>query len=501
VIGLAAFVTANHDAILAEWETFARTRGAVGGAMDAAALRDHAAAILTTIAADLRTPRRPGAQADQGPPPTERLAARDASDAPTAAGEHGAARAASGFTVEQTVSASRALRTSVVRLWTAANAGGVDRAPLALRASSLSDLTRFHDAVDAALADSVARHRGHRHRHRARGHAVHARARRSRARARDQPAARAPDRGRRHGSERARHGLDVLPVAPGGPRRLGSRACRRARRAGRLAEPRRRPHTGAPRCGRRTDGPGGRRHHRRRAPRGGRRDARRARANVHAYVARLRTDPGTPSAHAVDEAQIEDHVASFIGNLAATLPSFGEAAVAAASGDEAGDAAADVGDGTAIQRVVAERHGAQRARLGWSEAELRREYTILREELTAAVQRRAARDHPGPTPDAARRHAARAVAVPAQFLALAERLSLAAHRGVVAARARRACVRELPRREPRRVASGPPRATEPADALGGGARRDRARVRRRSRHGTRRGREAGAGRTRHSPPP
>jgi hypothetical protein len=34
-----------------------------------------------------------------------------------------------------------------------------------------------------------------------------------------------------------------------------------------------------------------------------------------------------------------------------------------------------------IQRLVAERHGIQRARLGWTEEAVRHEYTILQEEL------------------------------------------------------------------------------------------------------------------------
>ncbi len=155
---------------------------------------------------------------------------------------------------------------------------------------------------------------------------------------------------------------------------------------------------------------------------------------LHVYVARLRTDPGTPSAHAIDEVQIEDHVASFLGNLAATLPSLGEATLHAGPGSAAEDPTGDVRDGAAIQRVVAERHGAQRARLGWSESELRREYTILREELTAAVQRRALRDRPRPTADADRQETAQALAVLTEFLALAERLSLTEHRVTVAAR-------------------------------------------------------------------
>ena len=38
-----------------------------------------------------------------------------------------------------------------------------------------------------------------------------------------------------------------------------------------------------------------------------------------------------------------------------------------------------------MQRLLAERHGRQRRRLGWSEAGLRRDYEILREEVEAVL--------------------------------------------------------------------------------------------------------------------
>lgn len=100
---------------------------------------------------------------------------------------------------------------------------------------------------------------------------------------------------------------------------------------------------------------------------------------LHSYVARLRSDPATPSAHTIDESLIEDHLASFLADLAGTL---------AGLDLDAADKQAGLRDGTAIQRAIAERHGIQRGRLGWSEAELRREFVILREEVDAAVRRR-----------------------------------------------------------------------------------------------------------------
>jgi hypothetical protein len=79
-------------------------------------------------------------------------------------------------------------------------------------------------------------------------------------------------------------------------------------------------------------------------------------------------------------------------------------------------------------KVQAERHGAQRARLGWSEQELHREFTILREELTAAVRRRGPVDVPGPTSAARRGEAERVLEVLHEFVAVAERLSVASFR-------------------------------------------------------------------------
>ncbi len=141
---------------------------------------------------------------------------------------------------------------------------------------------------------------------------------------------------------------------------------------------------------------------------------------LHSYVARLRSDPVTPSAHDIDDSLIEDHLASFLADLAGTLASLDH---------DAEEKRAGLRDGTAIQRAIAERHGSQRARLGWSASELRREFVILREEVELAVRRRA-KKHSGNSGAAAGDHdaARRAHELLAELLARAERLSVENHR-------------------------------------------------------------------------
>ena len=146
VVRLADFIVANREPILAEWEAFARTCAPAGGAMDIVALRDHASEMLTAIAAYLETPQTRDEQSEKA----KGNAPDDAAGAATAAEEHGAGRAESGFSVEQMVAEYRALRASVIRLWTEAQR---EVAP-----TDLADLTRFNEAVDQSLAESISRY-------------------------------------------------------------------------------------------------------------------------------------------------------------------------------------------------------------------------------------------------------------------------------------------------------------------------------------------------------
>ena len=144
-VRLADFIVASREPILREWEAFAQTCAPASGAMDLTALRDHASEMLTVIAADLRAPQTGKEAKDKstGNGPFE--AAPD-----TAAEQHGAGRAESGFTIEQMVAEFRALRASVLRLWAQSHGE--------IGSGDVEDLTRFNEAIDQALAESVSRY-------------------------------------------------------------------------------------------------------------------------------------------------------------------------------------------------------------------------------------------------------------------------------------------------------------------------------------------------------
>jgi len=142
---------------------------------------------------------------------------------------------------------------------------------------------------------------------------------------------------------------------------------------------------------------------------------------VHAYVERLRNDDQVPSARTTDPAQIEDHLASFLADVASTIRLLDE------TGESTAERSTSAIDGTDIQRVVSQRHGAQRARLGWSQDEVRREFAILGEEMAAAVRRRAPSFLYASKGDERRDAAESSLELFNQFLAVSERLSLAAH--------------------------------------------------------------------------
>ena len=139
---LSNFIRENAEQILSEWETFARGLP-MGDSMDIAGLRDHAKEMLGVIARDLEMPQTQREEANKAGGRSD----ADKVGVLTAAQEHGAGRAGSGFTIAQMVAEFRALRASVIRLWT--------RQQRAAAMDNLEDLTRFNEAIDQAIAESI----------------------------------------------------------------------------------------------------------------------------------------------------------------------------------------------------------------------------------------------------------------------------------------------------------------------------------------------------------
>lgn len=137
---LADFIRAEMEPILQDWEEFAKTifhakhMGKIG-------LRDHARDMLLDIAEDIDSRQSESEQAAK----SKGYEPRGGKD--SSAEVHGGDRQSSGFSVIETVSEFRALRASVVSHWTKSNP--------TITGQQLEDLTRFHEAIDQAVAESL----------------------------------------------------------------------------------------------------------------------------------------------------------------------------------------------------------------------------------------------------------------------------------------------------------------------------------------------------------
>jgi signal transduction histidine kinase len=143
---LSRFITENMEAIVKEWQTFAMTMEPAASTMSALALRDHAKAILLAIAKDIDSSQTAAAQADKSKGLAPGRSTRE-----TAAATHGALRLLSGFDLNQLGAEYRALRASVIRLWTQREAKDMD-------SEVFEQMIRFNEAVDQAVAESTSRY-------------------------------------------------------------------------------------------------------------------------------------------------------------------------------------------------------------------------------------------------------------------------------------------------------------------------------------------------------
>jgi len=104
---------------------------------------------------------------------------------------------------------------------------------------------------------------------------------------------------------------------------------------------------------------------------------------VKMYARRLRAKGGIPKSRKLTKSVLEDHAAAFLADIFQAL-----VAVEDAQGGPSGV----MRDGSILRRIISERHGAQRQRLGWVEEELRTEFRILHRCVDDAARRLATQE-------------------------------------------------------------------------------------------------------------
>ena len=141
---LSAFIRSNEKAIVTEWESFARTYVISAAQMEQVNLRDHIVGLLRFIAHDLETfetePERSEKSKGQGP--------KGGGAEDSAAETHADLRFTDGFDTVEMISEFRALRASVVKLWSVKGAK---------TKRSVQELIRFNEAIDQVMTESVTR--------------------------------------------------------------------------------------------------------------------------------------------------------------------------------------------------------------------------------------------------------------------------------------------------------------------------------------------------------
>lgn len=144
---LGDFILRDMELILQRWEAFATSVPAAEH-MSSRSLRDHGPELLRAIVADLATSQT---QAEQEAK-SMGLAPESLDATPNAAQIHAVLRAEHGFDIEELASEYRALRASVLSGWLEACGPGYP---------NIRDMLRFNEAIDQALAESIASFTAH----------------------------------------------------------------------------------------------------------------------------------------------------------------------------------------------------------------------------------------------------------------------------------------------------------------------------------------------------
>jgi signal transduction histidine kinase len=141
---LAEFISTRREAILEAWDNFAGTLQPENRVMGAKELRDHAERMLAEIATDISTPQSAHQSVEKSRGEGPKAGVDTASEA------HAGTRLRSGFSIDQLVAEYRALRASVLLLWS--------QWPDRDAEFREQDTLRFNEAIDKGLAESVSRY-------------------------------------------------------------------------------------------------------------------------------------------------------------------------------------------------------------------------------------------------------------------------------------------------------------------------------------------------------
>jgi signal transduction histidine kinase len=141
---LSEFIRANPGDIERAWEDFARKLTLFAADLSDAILRDHLRDIVREMADDMDRPQTSAEQQAKSQGHGPRGGALDRISA-----VHAHARLDSGFNLEHAISEYRALRSSIIFLW-------VRSAPKS-EEIQLSEVTRFNETIDQAIAELVRR--------------------------------------------------------------------------------------------------------------------------------------------------------------------------------------------------------------------------------------------------------------------------------------------------------------------------------------------------------
>jgi len=134
---LGEFIRAHHEDIIREFSAFAKTLTPPGVEMTEAELRDHASEMLTAVVEDMHLRQTPQEQ-------HRKSHGHGSARTMEASGRlHAVDRIQHGYPSEAVLAEFRALRASVLRLY--GDSG----------ASDLSEVCRFNEAIDEALAESL----------------------------------------------------------------------------------------------------------------------------------------------------------------------------------------------------------------------------------------------------------------------------------------------------------------------------------------------------------